>query len=469
MRSDVLGHGETKYPLRYVRRRWDGVLLHNLFRLILGPLGSIFLIILGLLPNVAQADGRYGLWIEVEAEGRPQPFRTLREFEQLKDIISSEPFTDIYCQVYRGGRSWFPSLLADEEPFQRAQEFGVDPLRDVLEIAHARGIRVHAWLNALRIDQNRNAPILARLGPSIVLTDNSGHSLLDWNEKTRRFRSFELDTPGLWLDPSVLGVRHYLGALVKDLLRSYPDLDGIHLDMIRFPFSGGGGKPAFPYGSEARRRFFDEFRRFPPRAGFKPALTASNEIWESWKRRQVGGVVEAVRDAIRATAPGRELSAAVIAWPDRARNSAFQDWSQWLDEGTLDTAVIMDYTKDDRSFRTNLNHAVSGRSRGQVLAGVGAWLFVNTPQGLTRQMNIADEAGAHGVVLFSYANLAASKNAQRLFEFARRDWAATDTRSRVELHPSQSIAASPQADEFDPDAPTPSTGKAGEEKRSSPQ
>lgn len=425
LRHDSAGRHSSGEPTCSMRL----VGLHSPFRLNWLNSGAIFLIVIAeLLGNDAHADNRYGLWIEVEAEGRPQPFHSLQEFEQLKRILSTEPFTDVYCQVYRGGRSWFPSPLADDTPFELAQQFGVDPLREVIDIAHQRGIRVHAWLNALRIDQNRAAPILDRLGPKIVLTDNNGHSLLDWNERTKRYRSFELDTPGIWLDPSVLGVRHYLGALTKDLLRTYPDLDGIHLDMIRFPFAGG---IAFPYGADAERRFFSATGHIPPRTGHAKGISAPKAVFEEWKRAQVTGVVEEVRAALVAAGPEKELSAAVIGWPDRARNSAFQDWASWLASGTLDAAVIMNYTKDDRAFRNNLEHAIRGRSRGQVLAGIGAWLFVSNPPSLVRQIHTAADLGADGVVLFSYANLAASQTARRLFEFAG------NIRPRAERIPTQ--------------------------------
>ena len=147
--------------------------------------------------------------------------------------------TDLFVQVYRGGRAWYDASLADSTPYRKiVEQTGGDPLRRLLDAAHIRGLRVHAWVNALSLSRNRSAPILADLGPGAVMVDRRGRSLLDYPdgevpEPDRNW--YRMGTPGVYLDPGAPGVRERLVATFVELVDRYPDLDGLHLDYIRHP------------------------------------------------------------------------------------------------------------------------------------------------------------------------------------------------------------------------------------------
>jgi hypothetical protein len=90
-------------------------------------------------------------------------------------------------------------------------------------------------------------------------------------------------------------------------------------------------------------------------------------------------VVLRVASAARAARPGLELSAAVWAYADRAYLSLYQDWRGWLDDGVLDFAVPMAYTRDDRLLRQMARAAIGGVGGPRVWLGLGAWLFAGEP------------------------------------------------------------------------------------------
>ena len=103
-----------------------------------------------------------GLWVQAEGANR-----TLDSAEKIKALVKrarAAGVTDIYAQVYRSGRAWFPTNLADDSPAKRA---GQDPLALLLDLA-SRGeecdcpIKVHAWINAFALARNKKAPILRR-------------------------------------------------------------------------------------------------------------------------------------------------------------------------------------------------------------------------------------------------------------------------------------------------------------------
>lgn len=384
----------------------------HIFRVIFCLLVAAFLAI---SPIKALGENTLGLW--VEAEGKNQPFRSKEETLKYLEFISNNKFKEIYLQVYREGRSWFPSKLADQTPYQRSLANGYDPIKTTLELAHSKGIKVFAWINVLRVD--KNAPLLKAYGKEVVLEDNLQRSVLDYDsfgkppkqEGTGQANSLHLDTPGVWLDPSSEKVQKYLGQLVGEIISSYPELDGIHLDMIRFPFFEGGNYLSFPYGSAAKEKFFAKYGKYPPEDSRckKDRSCGSLEQWNVWRRSKLADVIKSIKNVLEMNTKKYELSAAVIANLERAYRHAFQNWKAWLRYGLLDKVLIMNYAKDTKSFDLNLKSAMHEISPNQVFVGIGAWLFLDSSHVFNEQLRLAKAAQAGGTVLFSYSNLLNSK------------------------------------------------------------
>ncbi len=387
----------------------------TLFRLI-NP-GFRFLlwaVLIGSLPQEIYADNsrRYGLWVEVEGNNRP--FDNKEGFAEFKEFTEKSSFTDLYCQIYRGGRSWFHSTLADETPYKQSKSAGVDPLKDTIAFAHARGKRVHAWVNVFRVAKNPDAPIVKAIGPEAVLMDSHGTSLLSYSKDGKppgiAERYFQLGTPALWLDAGNKRVRDYLVSTLRELLEQYPELDGLHLDMVRFPFAmrkrrGGGFRAGLEYGySNAMiEDFYEQMAERYEKEGKMP----NEKEWASWRKDQVTEFVHAVKAMIKEVNPKVELSAAVVAWPTRAQKYAMQDWERWVREGTLDYVVPMSYTRNSSAVKDHTINAMkqAKHSKGRVMMGLGAWLMLKSPERVVEQTRFSLEGGADGVVLFSYSNM----------------------------------------------------------------
>ncbi len=360
-----------------------------------------------------------GLW--VQAEGSNRTLDSLQKIDALVLKARSSGITDIYAQVYRSGRSWYPTTLADDTPARRA---GRDPLAYLLQIASGEGtnkkpIRVHAWINAFSLARNRKAPILAELGDDAVLKDQFGRSLLEYPEDGRPpwAKGFALGTPSIFLDPANIGVRRRFVDIAAELLERYPMLAGIHLDFIRYPYAlpispGSRFSPRldFGYGEQSVARFQAETGRKAPA---EKAIVSSPDYqaWDDWRRRQVTETVRQVHGAVKAFRPQAVLSAAVLPWTERAYLTSFQDWRGWLQEGILDKAVVMNYTRD-LTLSSRISRSVSatraffpGGKKGRkklIIIGLGAWLFTSNTQGLWEEWHEAQRAGADGIAFFSY-------------------------------------------------------------------
>lgn len=339
----------------------------------------------------------------VLAEGS---WRTLDSPEKIDRLVSDAErlgVSDLFVQVYRGGRSWFPSERADATPYREIVErTGAAPLPRLLEAAHAREIRVHAWFNVLNLARNRSAPLLAAVGDEAVLVDRDQRSLLDYPDLKMPLPDrlhAQMGSPGLWLDPATPGVIEYLEATVDDLVAAAPDLDGLHFDFIRHPLvlpivpgSRFDVGLEFGYGAPARERFERESGRAFQRG----------ERWDAFRRERVD---ETVRRLAARAPDSWSVSAAVLPWAERAYIASMQDWRRWLEEGWLDFVVAMAYTRDDRLLRY-LSHGLTGGIGGdRVWLGLGSWLFAKRPERAATQFEIALEAAPPGLVLFSYDSL----------------------------------------------------------------
>jgi uncharacterized lipoprotein YddW (UPF0748 family) len=360
----------------------------------------------------AQAPARQGLWVPCEGS-----VRVLDDPARIDALIADARALgvgDLFVQVYRGGRSWFASDIADATPHTSVRErTGADAFGLLLEKAHGAGLRVHAWMNALSLSERKDAALLERLGGrDAVLVDRRGRSVLDYPElevppPDRDW--YRMGTRQVWLDPAAPRVGETLAAVVAELVARHPSLDGVHLDYIRhpdvLPFSPGsrfGVGLDFGYGAAARARFERETGLAAPQGD----ALANADRWDAWRRERVTEVVERTAAAARAAKPGIEVSAAVWAYADRAYLSIFQDWRGWLDAKLLDFAVPMAYTTDDRLLRYLAASAVGGVGGDRVWVGLGSWLFAEDPGRARMQRELAATVRPAGVALFSYDAIA---------------------------------------------------------------
>jgi len=335
--------------------------------------------------------------------------------EMLLEDARALGVTDLFVQVYRGGRAWFDSSLADPEPYGSTWLAGGDTASDafsaLIEAAHGQGLRVHAWVNVLSLSSNADAPILRDLGPAAVAVDQKGRSILDYPrfevpEPDRRY--YRMGTPALWLDPAASGVSDRLAATFAELVERYPALDGLHLDYIRYPdalpFSPStrfGVGLSFGFGEGSRSRFEAESGL---RAPFGSSLV-NGDRWDDWRRSQLTLLVRRIAEGARSMRPEVAVSAAVLADVERGYLVDFQDWIAWLDEGLLDFAVPMLYTRDQRLLRYGVEEMSGLAAERAIWVGLGSWLFSASPEKAVEQLREVAKHQRLGSALFSWDSI----------------------------------------------------------------
>ncbi len=385
-------------------------------RLVPAALGALLLGLacgdLAVLPRASLPvpEPRRGMW--VLCEGSQRVLEHPERLEWLLEDARQLGVTDLFVQVFRGGRAWFPSSHADSSPYDRVwrTEEG-DAIEQLIERAHAEGLRVHAWVNALSLAGNRDAEILVRLGRDAAAVDQHGRSVLDYPKldvPPPQAGFYRMGTPAVWVDPAAPGVADYLADTFAELLTRYPGFDGLHLDYIRYPdvlpFSPGlrfGVGLSFGHGKATRERFRAETGK---RAPFGDSLFNANR-YDDWRRDKLTELVAGVAARAREARPGVRLSAAVWAWPTRAYLSIFQDWRGWLRAGHLDFAVPMLYTRDDLLLDYGAEDFAGFDAADRIWVGLGVWLFAEQPERATAQLRQVAGRPPLGSALFSWDSL----------------------------------------------------------------
>lgn len=315
--------------------------------------------------------------------------------------------TDLFFQVRGNATVFYPSRvepwgfeLTGRDPSTTGQNPGWDPLQTAIDEARRHGIRVHAWINVLpgwrgRQDPPRAAGQLTTARPDWFMVDSTGR---------------RMQAPDGWysfLNPSHPEVRRHLVQLVEELSRY--DLDGLHLDYIRFPYDYRDVARAFfpgatPEQLQAHADFsYDRISVAAARERFGPQVTRSQ--WDQFRRDAVTQVVDDLHRAFKARRGAQALfSASVLADFEEGWRRAFQESREWTLTRRIDWVVPMNYTAPRFDQRLDaIRHDVGRRATaGQLVVGIDC---KEDPDEILRQIRLVRESGCAGFALFAYSHL----------------------------------------------------------------
>ena len=107
----------------------------------------------------APTDDVRGLWVQRTSLTSPQKIAT------MVAAARDNGFNTLLVQVRGRGEAYYDSAIEPRASDLEAQPAGFDPLGTVLQLAHAAGLRVHAWIN---VDLVSSATTLPRSREHIV-------------------------------------------------------------------------------------------------------------------------------------------------------------------------------------------------------------------------------------------------------------------------------------------------------------
>ena len=337
-----------------------------------------------------------GIWVDAFHPG----FKSAKETSAMIAKAKECGFNAIFVQVRRRGDVYYRSSF---EPMASDVEQGYDPLADVIGKAHAVGLQVHAWVTVYEVFHESK---FTKADPGQVHVRHPEWLMKDEQGKAK--------FPGdrVYLDPGLAEVREYLAGIVQEIVENYK-VDGIHLDVVRYPNQFGGYNES---SVAAFARVASLKDKVSPRAG--------DASWSDWRRSQVTAFVALARERIQQTRKGVKLSAAVFGNRTDSYYNRFQDWVGWLQKGLLDFAVPMVFPKDNRTYVDVMADVISATKGKTVYIGQGAWRL--SAAASVKQLQLARDAGADGLVVYNYhyANRAAGKDSPSLMDTLKADFFA---------------------------------------------
>lgn len=332
-------------------------------------------------------------------------------------------FNTLLVQVRARGDAYYRSRVEPRAEALAGQPSTFDPLQLTLAEARRVGLSVHAWISvnlvssAVELPASR-AHVVYRhpewlMVPRSVAADMRAisPSAPGYLAKlARALREQAADVEGVFLSPVDPAAADYLAQVVGELVARY-DVDGVHLDYVRYP------NEDFDYSRRALALFAadidraagaPEARRLRARAATDPLVYAEQfpERWREFRRARLTALVLRLRAAVRARRPNAVLSAAVVPDPEEASAHRLQDWRRWAAAGAIDVVCPMAYASDASTFTTQLEAATRGAGVRRLWAGIGAYRL--SPAQTIESIHVARRLGAAGVVLFSYDSLIGS-------------------------------------------------------------
>lgn len=282
-----------------------------------------------------------------------------QELRDLLDRLQKANFNTVLLQTRIRGTVIYPSQY---EPWDGCVSGnpgvspGYDPLAFAIEECHKRGMECHAWVVSIPVGRPNGT------GPK--------------NLKRRHPELLMKVGDEMFMRPEKRETADYIAGICREIIRNY-DIDGIHLDYIRYP------------------------------------ETMKLTISKAQARENISQIVKAVHDAVKAEKPWVKMSCSPIGkrndlnryWSRgwNAEEKGCQDVKRWTREGWMDQIYPMMYFRGDNffPFAADWKEQSNGKT---VSAGLGIYFLSPKEanwnfQEIEREMNVCRQMGI-GTAMF---------------------------------------------------------------------
>lgn len=268
---------------------------------------------------------------------------------------------------------------------------GYDPLALAVELAHARKIELHVWLNPYRAWH-----------PSAQGEVPSNHLVKAKPEIAKKYGKH------YWLNPTHPETRRHTIAVVKDIVSRY-DIDGVHMDDYFYPYPElDDQKREIPFPDD------DTWADYQKTGGKLPR--------DDWRRDAVNQFVKSLNDETHKMKPWVKVGISPFGiWrpghPSTIKGfdqyaKLYADAKLWLNEGWIDYWTPQLYwviDKPDQSYPVLLNWWANENTKKRHL-WPGNYTGRHSASEIGRQIDLTRSSGtATGNVHFSFKSLTGEK------------------------------------------------------------
>ena len=301
-----------------------------------------------------------------------------QELTALLDQLKKANINTILLQTRIRGTVIYPSAY---EPWDGCvsgnpgMSPGYDPLAFAIEECHKRGMEIHAWVVTIPVGRPTGTgyKALKKKHPELLMKVGDE----------------------MFMRPEKAATATYIANICREIAKNY-DIDGIHLDYIRYPEN------------------------------------LKLNISRQQARANISNIVKSIHDAVKAEKPWLKMSCSPIGkrndlnryrsrgW--NAEEKGCQDVEKWMKEGWMDQIYPMMYFRGDNFFPFAADW--KERSHGKtVSAGLGIYFMspreANWPiDDITREMNVCRQMGI-GTAMFR--NKFFTDNTKGIFDFTANE------------------------------------------------
>jgi uncharacterized lipoprotein YddW (UPF0748 family) len=314
-------------------------------------------------------------------------FKSPEDVSSTFEKLRSAGFNTVFFQVrgactvlYRSEIEPWSGVLAG----RLGEDPGWDPLDKAVVEAHKRGLTIHAWINvfpAWPVSESPRGP--QETQPRHVMLEHP-----EWLARNKRGETMPLDKSEArhsyaFLSPTVPAVQAHIRRVVEEIVSNY-EVDGIHLDYVRFPDS------TYSYDEVST----SAYRRYAPYApqGMTYAL---------WRTIQLTEFIGEIKKTVTEARPHAIVSATMRRDAVEGMEYFLQDGLEWVRQGYVDLLVPMIYTTSMEAFEKSVREYSLLAGEENVVAGIGAYLDSFNDMTFAGQVQIARSYGLRGIAVFS--------------------------------------------------------------------
>ena len=319
--------------------------------------------------------------------------------ETALDQLSTLNFNTVYPTVWNWGYTLYPSQVAQQttgykqglypdlgqsgrqEALEAAQQ-NRDMLREIIELAHSRDLKVIPWFEFGFMAPADSA--LAQRHPDWLTQKVDGTLTTPEGSHER-----------VWLNPFHPEVQAFILGLVDEISSNY-DIDGFQVDdHMGLPFAYGYDA----YTVELYKQDHD---------GQSPPIDAKDAEWPRWRADRITDFMGEVFSTLKAN-----RSQAVMSVSPNPHVFAYeyylQDWDTWLKRGYVEELIIQLYRNDLGRFVWEMGQEAAEFARSHIPTSVGVLSGLRTrsvPMSqIVEQVEAVRDRNYSGVSFFFYETL----------------------------------------------------------------
>jgi len=313
------------------------------------------------------------------------PPETMNEHDELLEKLAERGVNNVIVNLKGwSGQVKYPSAIAHHTISEEALEI----VGLMLEKSQQLAMSFEAWVCTFTESNESN---LLKKHPELRAKS--------WPDEEK-----SIDEDGaIWPCPASETVKEYQLSICREIIESFPSIDAIHLDYIRYPWSNGKVCSCKSCQKEFKEKYgFDLFKDVITGGG---GTGQGFNDFLKWRCGNIRDLVARVRKLTAQT--NHKLSAAVFPFYPSIMFDIGQDWIEWCHADLLDTVNVMNYNWSPELVGryTSLHTHFLGDKKSILMEGI--WLHENmTRKDVEQLCAAAMDNGAAGLSFFVGQTLA---------------------------------------------------------------